>query len=80
MLLLTMRNVMASEFGVSGGTTQHLKSRGNTCRLPLGKVTRLPRSRPKYNGGFVRVNQSVGPHIAVLKTHVDLVDDWTAES
>ena len=23
---------------------------------------------------------NVGPHIAALKTHVDLVDDWTAES
>ena len=24
--------------------------------------------------------EEVGPHIAALKTHVDLVDDWTPES
>ena len=29
--------------------------------------------------GLANLIDSVGPHIAALKTHVDLVDDWTAE-
>ena len=30
--------------------------------------------------GLFELIESVGTHIAALKTHVDLVDDWTAES
>ena len=30
--------------------------------------------------GLFDLIETVGPHIAALKTHVDLVDDWTAES
>lgn len=30
--------------------------------------------------GLNQLIDQVGPHIAALKTHVDLVDDWTAES
>ena len=30
--------------------------------------------------GLNELVDQVGPHIAALKTHVDLVDDWTAES
>ena len=30
--------------------------------------------------GLFELIESVGPHIAALKTHVDLVDDWAAES
>ena len=30
--------------------------------------------------GLNKLIDDVGPHIAALKTHVDLVDDWTAES
>ena len=30
--------------------------------------------------GLFDLIESVGPHIAALKTHVDLVDDWTKES
>ncbi len=30
--------------------------------------------------GLLELIDSVGPHIAALKTHVDLVDDWTAEA
>ena len=30
--------------------------------------------------GLFDLIETVGPHIAALKTHVDLVDDWTSES
>lgn len=30
--------------------------------------------------GLFDLVETVGPHIAALKTHVDLVDDWTSES
>ena len=30
--------------------------------------------------GLFTLLEEVGPHIAALKTHVDLVDDWTQES
>ena len=30
--------------------------------------------------GLFDLIEEVGPHIAALKTHVDLVDDWTPES
>ena len=30
--------------------------------------------------GLFDLIESVGPHIAALKTHVDLVDDWNKES
>ena len=30
--------------------------------------------------GLLNLLEEVGPHIAALKTHVDLVDDWTQES
>jgi len=30
--------------------------------------------------GLFELIENVGPHIAALKTHVDLVDDWTVES
>ncbi len=30
--------------------------------------------------GLIELIDSVGPHIAALKTHVDLVDDWSATS
>ena len=30
--------------------------------------------------GLFDLIETVGPHIAALKTHVDLVDDWTSEA
>lgn len=31
-------------------------------------------------GGLMTLIDDVGPHVAALKTHVDLVDDWTPEA
>ena len=30
--------------------------------------------------GLFELLEAVGPHVAALKTHVDLVDDWSAEA
>ena len=30
--------------------------------------------------GLFELMEAVGPHVAALKTHVDLVDDWSAEA
>ena len=30
--------------------------------------------------GLFELMEAVGPHVAALKTHVDLIDDWSAEA
>ena len=53
------------------------KIHGNFCEEK--SLVCLAADRNTMQGLFDLIEE-VGPHIAALKTHVDLVDDWTPES
>ena len=78
---LTMRKVMASEFWGErwDNSTSEIAKKYMQVAARKKSLVCLAADRNTMAGLFELI-ESVGPHIAALKTHVDLVDDWTAES
>ena len=76
-----MRNVMASEFWGErwDNSTSEIARKYMQVAARKRSLVCLAADRNTMAGLFELI-ESVGPHIAALKTHVDLVDDWTAES
>tara|TARA_B100000282_G_C31721709_1_gene486346 strand:+ start:177 stop:986 length:810 start_codon:yes stop_codon:yes gene_type:complete len=76
-----MGNVMAGEFWGErwANSTSEIARKYMEVAARKKSLVCLAADRNTMDGLFDLI-EAVGPHVAALKTHVDLVDDWTPEN
>ena len=79
--VLNLQSVMASEFWGErwGDSTSKIARKYMEVAARKRSLVCLAADRNTMSGLFELLDV-VGPYVAALKTHVDLVDDWTTES